>query len=354
MKIKQAFWAHSLLLVLALTACSATEQNTYEPPVRATKFYKVQGANDRFDMSFPAVMKAQQTSALAFTASGFVQDISVIRGQDVRKGQVLARLDNRDFQSNLASARAQFEESETEYQRAKNLLSQNAIAKMTVDQRKAARDVAKATLDRMQKALGDTTIKAPFSGQISAIHVEKFENIQAFQPILTLQNNDSIVATVDIPASVLLHMKQLEPENIRVALEDLPGAGFPAEFLEASSVPNEGSQSYEARFKFTASDNFLVLPGMTGSVQATFIAAEGNRFSAGVEVPISAVHKENGSTFVWLVNTTNLTVSKRHITIEDGVSDKVRVLSGLSIGDTIAAAGVSYMYDGMTVRELQD
>ncbi len=331
-------------------ACSGSTESTVEPPIRPIKLITVETSSNRFPVSYPAVIQAAQSSVLTFQVSGLLQELPVTEGQLIEHGALIAKLDQRDFQNNFNSAKAQFDNAESEYQRARRLSEQNAISRSVLEQRRSARDIARAQLDTAKKALDDTELRAPFSGQIASINVENFQNVGAQQAVAVLQSADAVEAVISVPARLLAYIPQLTPVNATVTLDAAPNVQIPARFKEAAGQADPTTQTYRVRFAFTPPDNLLILPGMTGKVETTFLYS-GDQFDFGVSIPAASIIAETGETFVWVVDDDAMTVSKRKVTISDErFLDEIFVVDGLEEGDIIAGAGASYLHDGMRVR----
>jgi len=67
-------------------------------------------------------------------------------------------------------------------------------------------------------------------------------------------------------------------------------------------------------------------------------------------VPLSAILSDGAARFVWIVDQDSMTVSKREVTVSDGIGETAIVTEGLEMGETIATAGASYLAEGMQVR----
>ena len=336
--------------VLAISACTDTAVEETPPPIRPVKLVTVEAASNEFPVSYPAVIEAAQSSILTFQVNGLLQELPVTEGQLVEAGDVIAQLDQRDFQNNLNSARAQFENAESEYQRARRLSEQNAISRSVLEARRSARDIARAQLDTAQKTFDDTVLRAPFTGQIAQISVENFQNVAAQQPVVTLQSAGVVEAVIDVPARILAYVPQINPTNTVVILDAAPNLPIPAVFKEASGQADPTTQTYRARFTFTPPDDLLILPGMTGAVNSVFIY-QGEQFDLGVTVPIGSVMVEGDTHYVWVVDEASMTVSRREVAVsEERFGDEVSIVDGLEGGEIIAGAGAAYLHDGMTIR----
>ncbi|MEM7220973.1 MAG: efflux RND transporter periplasmic adaptor subunit [Pseudomonadota bacterium] len=341
----------AVFVVSVLAACGQPEQVEREPVIQPVKLHTVESFSDQFNVDFPAVMQAAQTSQLAFQVNGVLNELPVSEGQRIEQGAVIAKLDQRSFQNTFISARAAYDNAESEYQRARRLLEQDAIARSVVEQRLAARDSSRADLDTARKALEDTVLRAPYSGQVGNLRVENFQNVTAQQAILTFQSTGDVEAVVNVPARLVAFLPQLEPVEPIVTLDVAPELELAAAFKEATSQADPTTQTYRAFFTFSSPQNLQILPGMTGTVSTRFLINSA-QFAGSVAVPVASVQAEGPARYVWLVDPANSQATRRDITIADQqVSDSVTVTGGLAPGDVIAAAGASHLFEGMPVRE---
>ncbi|CAK9039482.1 Nodulation protein NolG [Durusdinium trenchii] len=337
-------------MLAGAAACSSETDTVTEPPVRPIKLVTVEASSNRFPVSYPAVIEAAQSSVLTFQVNGLLQELPVTEGLPVERGALIAKLDQRDYQNNFNSAKAQYDNAESEYQRARRLFEENAISRSVLEQRRSQRDITKAQFDTAQKALDDTELRAPFSGQIAQINVENFQNVSAQQAIVTLQSTGDVEAVFDMPARVLAYVPQINPVDTTVTLDAAPNVKIPAEFKEATGQADPTTQTYRVRFTFAPPDNLLILPGMTGKVDAVFIY-NGDQIDLGVSVPTGSVLAEGDEQYVWILNEDEMTVSKRSVTVsQDRFGEEVAITAGLQGGEIIAGAGASYLQEGMRVR----
>ena len=239
---------------------------------------------------------------------------------------------------------------ENEYQRANRLFKQDAISRSVLESRQASRDVAKAALDTAQKSRGDTILRAPFDGAVSRVYVERFQNIQAKEPIALIQSN-SVQAVVSVPADLVALSKQFTSRNSYVVLDSAPLKKIPAEFTEASGLADSATQTFQASFSFEPPEELLVLPGMTATMFMDFdFENVGDVLPTGISVPLSSILSENAQQYVWKVDPNTMVVSKQNVTAGRGMDgDLVTVTEGLYNGDVIVASGGSYLSSGMTV-----
>ncbi|MEM9495026.1 MAG: efflux RND transporter periplasmic adaptor subunit [Pseudomonadota bacterium] len=346
--------AASLIAAALLAACSSEGEIAAEPPVRPIKLVTVEASSNRFPLSYPAVIEASQSSILTFQVNGLLQELPVTEGEIVEKGALIAKLDQRDYQNNFNSAKAQYDNAESEYQRARRLFQENAISRSILEQRRSQRDITKAQFDTARKALDDTELRAPFAGQIAQINVENFQNVNAQQPVVTLQSDGAVEAVINVPARILAYLPQIDPVDTTVTLDAAPDVKIPAEFKEATGQADPTTQTYRTRFTFTPPEDLLILPGMTGKMDAVFVY-KGDQIELGVAVPTGSILAEGDTLYVWIVDQETMTVSKRPVEVsDDRFGEEVAVIEGLEGGEVIAGAGASYLQEGMRVRPWEE
>ncbi len=340
--------------IFACAACGVQEEIKKPAPIRPVKLVEVVAGSDLLQVNLPAVIEASNTSILTFQVGGTLNELLVFEGQDVEKGAIIGRLNQRDYRNALQQAQAQFSSASSEFERASRLLAQDAISKSIFEQRESARDVARAALDTAQKALDDTTLRTPFGGVIASVAVEQFENVGPSQEIVTLQTTGAAEALVQMPSKLVANANRFTPVESYITLDAAAGAKVPAEFLSISTQADATTQTFSVRFKFEAPEEINILPGMTGSLHGTLRFNDGDVRASQIAVPLGSILSEGGETFVWIVDRETMTVSKRAVTLQDGIGDTLVVLSGLEIGETIAGAGASYLFEGMQIRAYEE
>lgn len=345
------FQAPMLFMVICtflLAACSDDKlEQTTEPVVRPVKLISVNEVDARQQNRYPAVVDAAQSSTLTFEVGGLVESVNVKESQEIKKGDVIASLRQRDFQNNVDAAKAQFSNAEAEYQRALRLSKADAIAKADLEQRKLQRDVAKTNLDSSVKALEDAVLKAPFDGVVAELPVDALESVQPGTVVASIINLSSLQASIDLPSSIISTVEQRKDKQAYVILEANPDQKIQASFKEAKLTADVISQTYRVTFTFASPENLLILPGMNATV---VLESSNSADIPAVVLPLSAILSQGDSQFVWLVDETTMTVTKQAVTVEQGIGDELVINEGLKPGDMIVGAGAAYLSEGMQVR----
>ena len=342
-----------LALAAAVTAvggCSPEQEVASEPVVRPAKLVVVNAAGNSRQYRFPAIVNAATSADLTFAVSGQIASFAVKEGDEVEKGQLIAQLDQDRFRTDVSQARATLDGARLEFERAERLIKEDAIARNVFQQRRTQRDVAQAGLDAANKALEDSTLRSPFAGVIAVKQAKALEVVQPSQPIVTLQTTGAAEAVVQIPASLVAQSTRISPESTEILLDAAPGVRIPAEVKSTNARADEATQTFTVRFAFLPPDDLTILPGMTGTIESRIAIADATGSTEELTVPLGAVQTEGDAHYVWLVDTASMTVRRRDISVGTGVGAQLVVEKGLAAGDTIVAAGASYLHEGMKIR----
>ncbi len=345
----------TLTSVFLLAACDSeppSSENKTEVLIRPAKLIEVGQTNSNDFLNYPAVIKSQQLSTLSFEVGGVLKELLVVEAQKVKKGDVLAKLDQRDLQAKVKSARAQYDNANTEYQRAVRLMKEDAISRSNLEERKSQRDVSKAQFDTAKKALQDSVLIAPYDGNISRVHVKKWQAVQAGAEAISIIGKGGLEATINVPSSIIARAgKPKSPAtDSYVVLDASPNQRIPATFKEASLEADAASQTYEVVFTFEAPEDLIILPGMNAVVwfrDPSSSTSDTNK----IRVPLTAIATDGDQKYVWIVDQNTMMVSKRNVVIEANVGTIIGVIDGLKSGETIVASGVSALSEGMKVSK---
>lgn len=346
--------AAALCLVLTGTALltGGDEPEETRAP-RPVKLLEMTASTDIRKVSLPAIIEASDSVELSFQVPGLLKNVAVEEGDTVRKGQIIATLDRRDFQNSLATAQAEFEAAQAEYERGTSLAEADAIADSVLDQRKARRDIARANLSIASKALNDSVIRAPFNGVVAVVQADNFQSIGAQVPVITLQGTGDIEAVVEIPSTIIANAERIELLENTIVLDVAPDQPLQARISETARRADPRTQTFEYRFSFSPPEDVLVLPGMTATVLGNFRVIGDDGKDQRLAIPTGAIVAADGKTFVWIVDPETMAASKREVTTSTGFADRLHLDSGVQPGELIVAAGAAFLHDGMTVRRLE-
>jgi len=350
----------SLLLVTAmLVVCKKEEVVTVEPPPRPIKIYRLDGQLGATRPDYPGRIKAVKVVELAFEVEGRITDWNVEEGQRVKKGQILSRLDARDYQAQVEAARARLRLAEAEYRRESKLFASGSGTQRDLDVATRARDVSRAELRISEKALEDTKLRAIFDGVIARKLVTDFRNVAAREPVLLLQDESVMEVIVDVPERDLAGTREeitLAEFNAKakpmVELSAVPGRQYPVELTELATAADPNTRTFRATFSMVKPPGIGLLSGMTAKLVLT-----GLQTTAADEflLPVDAVLADSEERpFVWIVDEESMTVSKLPVEVGEVTGGRIVVTEGLKTGESIAMSGVHLLTEGSKVTELKE
>ena len=345
---------------MLVTGCGEEEKIVEE--IRSLKTITVGEATAGQPRRFSGVVRAVDRSALSFEISGNVLVVNVDIGASVSEGQVLAELDKEPFElevekaeAGLVTAEAKVNKEKAEYERQKKLLEQGAGAQRRVEQAEFAYqealssvDAARSTLSLAKRDLNKTVLYAPFKGSIGVREVEPFVEVRRGQRVFEIDAEGEQEIVVDIPETIV-HLLNVDMP-VDITFPTLPGETTEGKVTEIGSLAGEGSA-------FPVKVRLLDAPPQvrSGMTAETMFELKGGDFSEGYLIPGHAVRPTTdpnvGFAFVYQPDTS--TVKKVPIQWLGVKDNMVIVTEGLSPGDVLAVAGVSFLSDGMKVKLME-
>lgn len=329
------------------------------PVARPVKILTIDTKGAVETLEYSGTISAAQHSEMAFEVPGKITDFPVVEGQVVKKGDLLVRIDPRDMAALANADTAKVRLAKAEYERMKKLFEADVASQQELDRAKRLYEVNVANSQGSAKGLEDTELFALFDGIVAKKLVKDFENVQAKQPVLILQDTTNLEIDVAIPevdAVRTIPNLTLEERTARVkpvvTVTSLPDRSFPARLTEFSTTADPVTRTFGATLRFDPPDDVSIKPGMTATVRIHLppeaqIAAG----AAGISIPASAAITDGtGQAFVWVIEPGSMTVKRTPVQLGNLSGSRVFVSSGLASGQQIAISGVHQLRDGMIVR----
>lgn len=400
-------WIISATVIMG--AASALAQ---DPPARPAKVFTVQESATEIRRSYPAIVLPSQEVDLSFRVGGQVIELPVRGAQDVARGDLIARLDPRDFESQIAqlesqrdqaqaqlqalrtgaraeeilaleaavdSATARLEQTRDEVERGRQLLQRGVVARAQLDSQEAELRVAEANLRTAEEqlAIGRSGARPE---DIAAAQA----TLRGLEAQLKVARDNLADATLRAPFSGVIARREIENfTNIQpgqsVALLqaidvvhlafDVPGPDVTAltrggveQILNKvvfDALPGQAFPAEVVEFSLQADAATQTYRGRVAvrvpEGEVILPGMVGQTFisapgpAPALMVPLTAVGAvSDASPFVWVVD--NNKVARRPVQLGAAAGTEIAVTDGLSAGEVIIAAGVSRLQDGMAIR----
>jgi membrane fusion protein, multidrug efflux system len=344
----------ALMTMLWLQACEKPVEP--ESPARPALVMVVgDDANvDRADMVLVGEIKPRYESNQSFRVEGKIVARRVDVGDVVKKGQLLASIDATDIQlsaqvanADVLAAQARYTLAKAEVERKRKLVEQAFISQSALDADEAQ---LKTTLAVMQQAIAQaavannqsqyTMLRADRDGVITMINAEPGQVVKVGESVVQVVDLKQVDALVAVPESRIDNIQI--GDRVTIQLWANQTKQYKGKVREITPTANEATRAFDMRVEIIDADEQMKF-GMTAGVIVDRHAPH------QLIVPTSAVTQQDGKTIVWVIDAQQL-AQRRQVEVGPFTENGVEVLSGLSVGEMVAIAGVHTLVQGQQVK----
>ena len=364
------------LAALWMTGC-ASHKPLEQPPqgvqartIEATPMVGTAGPR------FSALVMPDSEVRLNFRIPGYVVSLMQVRGADgryrdiaegdhVSRGAVMVRIRAAEYEDKMRQARSQTEAAQVvaakaklDFDRAARLYDSDSLTKpefdSAVEQYGAAQAQvrsANAITSEAQIAVRDTSLVAPFSGDVVNKSVELGAYVGPGVPAFAIASTDTVKIIVGVPDTVVRSVKLGQP--VAVEVDAFPNRTFNARISRVASAADPKTRNFDVEVAIPNREHLLRV-GMIGSVQLA--GPEIEKHDTSLLVPLSSVvQSANGKYGVLLVEHTSTGDIARLRAVEVGAvnGSEIQVVGGLASGDTVITTGAALVKDGARVEVLK-
>ncbi|MFY0615867.1 MAG: efflux RND transporter periplasmic adaptor subunit [Shimia sp.] len=331
------------MMTFAVAAAAQTEGTSIKP----VKLMQVTEAPVAFSRQFFGQVKARQSVDLAFQVAGQIIAFGVTEGNDIKKGDTIAELDQEIFELQLDQARLQKGQADRTVLRLEKLRG-NTVSQVTLDDAETAASLAEIAVRNAEWSLHHATLTAPFDALVSSRNVEIFSTVSSGTPVVRIHDLSELHIEVDVP-EILFQRADRDP-NVTITAK-FPGSDeeHVLKVREFDAETSSIGQTFRITFWMAPPEDRVILPG--SSVTVSVKASEP---STGILLPATAiVINDAGAIGVMRfdpVGGTEGAVTWVPVATEPALAGKLRVTSGLNDGDEVVLTGGGTLTDGQTVR----
>jgi RND family efflux transporter MFP subunit len=346
-----------LVLALALAGCKK-EEKAAAPDIRPVRTVTVGLSEAGETVSLTGEIQARYQADIGFRVNGKIIERPVDVGTQVKKGDLLARLDpqqyRQDFEvakAEVATAEAEETRSEAQEWRQRELLKNGNTTRVQYDQSLKTFKTAQAQLNsararqvQASENLDYTELKADNDGVITTVGADPGQVVSAGQMVVRLAQPGEREAVFNVAEALLKNPPRKDP-TVEVNLVSNPDIRTEGRVRYISPQADPTTRTYTVRVSLPgASPQMRLGANVSGSV--TF-----NQGSS-IAIPGTALFQKEGLPAVWLVEKDG-TVQLKQITIDRYQGDLVVVGDGLAPGDVVVTGGVQKLLPGQKVRLMQ-
>lgn len=357
------------LIACLLVGCREEEEANTEPAIRGLKVFEVSEIERSQTRRFPGVLEPADLTVLSFEIGGRIGAFDLDVGQRIKAGQIVAQLEPETFQIDVETSQAAVDQAAANTENAKAtlerqeaLLTRGSTTKVAVDDARTQAETAAAALVQAQKQLesaremlGKADLVAPVDAIVSSVDATPFATLSAGAPVASVYSPDDFEVSFSVNFDAASQLVVGKPAMLRLA--DRPDISLAAVVSEMGARADSVS-SFPVVLQLQQTHP-LLKAGMAVEAAIEFPLP----FDQGYPVPLASLIKDGreggpgdantpGRAGVFVFDAGTSSVQRREVQVGGIRENMVVVVDGLSPGDLVAAAGVSFLKEGQKVRPL--
>jgi membrane fusion protein (multidrug efflux system) len=293
---------------------------------------------DRIDL--PAQVEPWVEWKILAEVSGQAVRVAAKEGSRVTKGDLIAQLDSRDYENQLASVKAEYELAKLDLQRNSSLFTEQLITRAQLDQAIAKVNTIEASVKNAKLKVERAAIRAPISGLVNHLDVKEGLFMNMHDPVGVILDNSRVKVTVGIPEADVNEIKKLS--HFDVTIEALGNIILKGKKHFFSQSPETLAHLYKLEIEVDNS-NGAILPGMFARVNIVK-----REIRDSYSAPLYSVISRNDEQYIYVEKD-----GIAHVRIvETGILEgwKIEIKKGLSKGDRMIVVGHRNVDEGQEVN----
>ena len=349
-----------LLGVMSIAGCSQHEP--VQEPIRAVRTMTVASSSTAGTHEYAAEVRARTESRLGFRVGGKIVRRAVNLGDFVKPGQLLAQLDPQDLKlgqdaarAALVAAQANFDQTEADYKRFKELRDQGFISSAELERRDTALKAARAQLDqaRAQSSVQGnqaayTALVADVAGAVTGVEAEPGMVVAAGAPVIRLAVDGPRDVVFSVPEDKVSALKALasKPGKLKVRAWGADAEPLPITLREIAASADPVTRTFLVKANLGSEPAARAMRlGQTATV-----IAESEKVEGVTKLPLSALREDRGRSSVWVVDPASMTVKSQPVQVAGAEGNEAIVTAGLAPGAVVVTAGVHVLNPGQKVK----
>lgn len=329
------------------TALDTLDQSRKLPLV--TSYTLQKGTFDHY-VELQGDIKTRKNVTLFPEIPGTLLSIQVSEGQQVKKGQVLARVDDGGMRNQLEQLKLQQQLAQTTFERVSRLWDQKIGSEMQYLEAKTRYESLKQNVAQMQSQLSKAVIEAPFSGVIDELIANEGSLVSpGVTPVLRLVNLKEMYLEAQVPEKFLSAVREGTPTRVEIPML---GSSQDTQIRQTGNFINPANRTFRIEAPLDNPEG-IIKPNLTAKLQI-------NDYSnpEALIVPLSIVNENAaGQSFVFRMQKTaesDVFVTEQvFVRLGKSNESQVEIVEGLQAGDQIIKEGSSIVENDQRVRLIQ-
>lgn len=322
-----------------IAAKKESEIKAEKPPVNAvTLQLEPTTITDRINL--PGAIEPWTRLMLMAKISGTVEEVLVSDGSHVKKGDVLARIEDLDYKIAVERAKAAYTLARNDFERDREIYKKGVIPSATLDINRTKMETTKADYDNARLMLSRTVVTSPMDGVIRRLDAKVGLQLSIGDPIAEILETDKVKAIIGIPESDVSAVRKLD--TVHLTIQALGDRQVDARKHFFSPAPETTARLYNMELKIDNPEG-EILTGMF--VRADIIKKQ---IHNAIAIPFYSVISRNNEQYVY-VEKDGVAVRKD---VSIGIMENwmVEVVDGLAAGDHLIVEGHRDVEDGQKIK----
>lgn len=335
--------------LLSVIGCSQPEtfDNKKSAPL-VVQMSEVIAFDDFKRFEFPAKVTAVKDVNLKFELSGRLVAVNLSEGKQVKKGDLLAKIDSAPFERKVAESKIRLDLATTELKRIQTMFEKGVASKSLLDNAMSEYEIAELTLDNAEQDLSYTQLTAPFDAIVSARFIDNNSYIKPADTIATLQDVSTYYFTFDVPEKLITANAGNTKFIAKAKILTKQTKTFDIHYIEHQTQPDPITQTYSVTFALNKSDNVKLTPGTRATVFISKIEKGPDQYL----VPLSSLVGDKSSGFkLWLFDSKSQTVTNKKVEVFAIYNESVLIGPSIPLGSKVVSAAANKMREGLLVKE---
>ena len=335
-----------ILAIITMTGCNRKEESTGDSrekgiPVTVAQVIKGTGENS---LNYSGSIEASQTIPLFFQTTGTVEKVFVETGDAVRKGELLATLDQTDLKNISNMTEVKYKQAKDAYDRLKKVYDQGSLPEIKWVEMETDLEQARSSMELAKNSLDKCFLRSPADGIIGKRNIEPgMIPLTLGSAPIELVDINTVSIKISVPENEINKIKKGTTANISVMA--INGNRYEGIITNISPVAELMSRTYTVKIAVN-NPRLELKPGMVCDVTIP----SGAGISALV-VPYQAVGKDSdGKNFVFLVSPVKETVKKQLVSIGRYNGAGIEITGGLTEGQLIVVRGIEKLSDNCLIK----
>lgn len=330
-----------VMLLILQTGCAHKRKVVPEKKVTPVVVVKLQPQPARNTQIFNGVIRARDQVEIVSKVEGTIEKMYVEIGSDVKKGDLLAKIDATVYQAQYESAKATYDLAKLSFARQENLYKESVISQQDYDTAQAQLTQAGSMYKLAEKSYNDCFIKAPFAGTVAFRAYKEGNYLKSGTKLFTLVN----FAVVEVPFGVTERyaVKIKKGKSAKVTLASLPGRVFNGSVSSLGLMADDTTGTFPVEV-VVKNENKILRPGMVAEVELGI-----DYLGKAKVIDLATIISRSDNKGVYVLDEQAMTVSYKPIEIGFEFGEKAMVLSGLNYGELIVVKGHKNITEGEKV-----